>query len=211
MALIIMLLSLSSCSRGLISQKELPEIIAELYKADRYINNDPMLILMSDTTRIYEAVFNKYGYTTDNFVKTLEHYLSRPRILKGIYVQARVIIEQEDQLLTEYMKQKAREDFLLQPYRAITDSADVIKQRRGRERLLRWILVPASSSGWSIALGDSLQSLYQHPVMSEWWAENFNVQEMNYLYIKDNEKNRRAVPVPDEFIGTVSERGSYIR
>ena len=64
------LLLLSSCARG---PKKIPEakfvqIYAEMLVADAWLADHSELREKADTTLFYEAVFQKYGYTRDDFL-----------------------------------------------------------------------------------------------------------------------------------------------
>lgn len=90
------LFSLCSCSKEeekIIPGNTLSEILAEIYLVDQYMDEKPMSWQQKDTIAIYEAVFNKYGYTYTDYNNSLAHYLYRSDKLTKIYKNARTILE----------------------------------------------------------------------------------------------------------------------
>lgn len=63
---------------------------------------------LPDTTLYYEPVFNKYGYTTDDYLHSVDYYISDPerfsRILdKSVKIleekQAEIEVEREQEIM----------------------------------------------------------------------------------------------------------------
>ena len=87
---IIALILFSSCSSGegkIISRSDLAEIYAEMFLADQWIAARPELRRNADTSLVYEPILNKYGYTTQDYVHTIDKYMDDPerysRILRS--------------------------------------------------------------------------------------------------------------------------------
>lgn len=187
---------LLSCSRNVISEHDMVVIIAELHKADRYVNVNYQLLRKADTTRVYEAVLNKYDYSTDDFVKSLDYYLERPGKLKSIYLRAKAQIDKEDELVEKLIEQKRREDVFLKPLKEILGKRDMIIDYDSRKRAWRWLVLPDSLPVWNVTMSDSLVALYEDPGMIIWWSNNFrNDKSINYLTAED-EKNSSPVHIP---------------
>jgi len=201
----------ASCSGDYISQDKMPQIIAEIYKADRYINSRYNLVLRSDTTRYYEAIFKKYGHTTDEFIKTIDYYLTRPVKLKTFYAQAKEILEKEEALVADKLYKKEREDSLKAGYNRLIEGSGKIVRLTKRERALRWIMAPDRYPEIRFATGDSLRKLYETPQMSLWWLENNKKDTLQFSIIRRDEKNRRPLHLPSKLDIADIERGSYIR
>ncbi len=202
---------LASCSGEYIPQKKLPEIIAEIYKADRYINSRYDLVLRSDTTRYYEAIFNKYGYTSEQYIKTLDYYLTRPAKLKTFYTEAKSIIQKEEAIIADILFKKEREDSLSASFKKLIDESGKIVRLKRDQRALRWILAPDRYPEIRFATGDSLRTLYETPQMPVWWIENFKKDTLTFPITRRDEKNRRPIHLPSELEVADIERGSYLR
>ncbi|MBQ9193175.1 MAG: DUF4296 domain-containing protein [Bacteroidales bacterium] len=82
-------LALVSC-RGprMIPKDDLTDIYYDMFLLDQQIREDTDLRRQADTTLVYEAVFNKYGYDTDDYLYSLQTYLKDPerfaRVLEDV-------------------------------------------------------------------------------------------------------------------------------
>ncbi|PKP00266.1 MAG: hypothetical protein CVU13_01800 [Bacteroidetes bacterium HGW-Bacteroidetes-8] len=200
-----------SCSREYIPQKRMPEIIAQLYKVDRYINTDYKLVLRADTIKIYESIFNHYGYTSQDFINTLDYYLSRPVKLKSFYAQAKIILEKEEEAVIEIIRKRERADSISAPIKKMVELWDSVIKYDPKSRAIRWILIPEKHPEFKVSLGDSLMKIYETPRLSRWWWENYQKDTTKFSIININEKNRRTIPLPTELIIADPEGGSYLR
>lgn len=76
---------LNSCRRArIISASDLSDIYAEMFLADQWINDNPTVKRTADTTRFYETIFGKFGYTFEDYDATVNYYLKRPEKYKKI-------------------------------------------------------------------------------------------------------------------------------
>lgn len=184
------------------------QILADIYKTDRYVNSEYTLVLAADTTRFYEAVFNHYGYTAHAFTNTIEHYLSRPSKLKTIYSKAKEIIEEQESMVNEIIASTQRMDSLMAPYKKIVKNADSVVNLPPRERALRWVMLPLTHPRWSFSYNDSIKELYENPQMDIWWLNNFKKDTTTITLKFDfvDEKNMRAIRVPLTFHETYLQR-----
>ena len=87
MVLLAALLILGSCSRGrVIPRAKMVDIYADMFMADQWIKEDYQYRRMTDTSLLYEPILESYGYTTDDYLKSVEKYMKDPerfsRILK---------------------------------------------------------------------------------------------------------------------------------
>ena len=78
---VLALVLFSSCSgeKGkVISRGDLAEIYAEMLMTDQWIANHPELRKKADTSLVYEPILEKYGYTTQDYVLTMDKYMDDP-------------------------------------------------------------------------------------------------------------------------------------
>ena len=78
---IVVLLAVVAVScRGprVIPKDDLTDIYYDMFLLDQQIREDNDLRKQADTTLVYEAVFNKYGYDTDDYLYSLKYYLRDP-------------------------------------------------------------------------------------------------------------------------------------
>ena len=70
-----------------IPKDEMAEIYAEMLLMDQWIAAHPQARRTADTSFVYEPIFEKYGYTSDDYRSSVDYYLQDPdryaRILKN--------------------------------------------------------------------------------------------------------------------------------
>lgn len=193
--LIIVLLYTTSCTGDLIPREKLSYIIADIYKADRYVNSNYELLLASDSTKVYEAIFNHYGFTATDFTNTIEYYLSRPTKLKEIYSGAKAIVEEEEHQVSKVIKYNRRLDSIRVKYTRLLKNANSVVRLLPQERAVRWLIEPLKYPHWSISYNDSIRNLYENPQLKKWWLNNFNIDTTTLKPFLIDEKNSRTVPI----------------
>ena len=88
--IVVMLAVVAVSCRGprVIPKDDLTDIYYDMFLLDQQVREDPELWKQADTTLVYEAVFNKYGYDTDDYLLTLNQYLKDPerfaRVLEDV-------------------------------------------------------------------------------------------------------------------------------
>lgn len=94
---------LSCSSRGagkVIPRKVFAEIYADMFVADQWSNSSTRILKRTiDSTVIYEPIFRKYGYTADDYIASVDHYLYDPVRYERILQNAlEIIIARQDEL-----------------------------------------------------------------------------------------------------------------
>lgn len=85
---------LASCDRGRVIPKDrMAEIYAEMFLADQWIEANPQVRRAVDTTCVYEAVFEKYGYDADDYRASMDHYMDDPERFAKILRRSASILE----------------------------------------------------------------------------------------------------------------------
>ena len=99
--------SLVSCGKKgkVISRGDMAEIYAEMFVMDQRIADDREARGMADTTLVYEPIFRKYGYTSDDYRNSMAYYLKDPDRYARILRESTVILEDK---LKELRAEKAR-------------------------------------------------------------------------------------------------------
>lgn len=82
-----------------IPRRTLAKIYADIFLIDEQINAHRELRRMTDTCRVYEAIFNKYGYTSSNFLASQEKYIKDPARYNRILKQSVEILTAEQKKL----------------------------------------------------------------------------------------------------------------
>lgn len=71
---------LSGCGRDakVMPPNMMSQVYFDMFMMDKWIRETPEVRAEADTTLVYEAIFRKYGYTTDDYNKSLDYYLDNP-------------------------------------------------------------------------------------------------------------------------------------
>lgn len=94
----------------MIPKNDMSRIYADMFLADKQLRFDHQLHRIADTSRVYEAIFAKYGYTIEDYNASQEKYLLDARRYVKILKESAGIIEKENKIFKE---EKARLDAIL--------------------------------------------------------------------------------------------------
>ena len=88
--LLAVLLCLSACGRKdkVIPRSTMADIYADLFISDQWLRDQSAEFMIADTTRFYEPIFRKYGYTTLDFRNSANYYLQDSRRFARILQKA---------------------------------------------------------------------------------------------------------------------------
>ncbi|MGM9747352.1 MAG: DUF4296 domain-containing protein, partial [Candidatus Cryptobacteroides sp.] len=77
---IAMCLTACSSSEGgrIIPKRKMAQIYAEMFVADQQVTMDFKTRSSADTSLVYEPIFEKYGYTTEDYRASRAHYIQEP-------------------------------------------------------------------------------------------------------------------------------------
>lgn len=103
---LVLLVLFPSCSRGgkVIPAKDLSEIYAEMFLADEWIGAS-QLRTKADTMQVYEPIFEKHGYTVEDYRRSVDRYTRDPGEFAKVFEGARSIL---DARLTELTASQRR-------------------------------------------------------------------------------------------------------
>lgn len=132
----VMALSVMAVSCGdrakVIPRGKLAKIYAEMFIADQWAYSDFQNRRMADTLLVYEPIFEKYGFTSDDYRKSMEYYIKDPDRYARILRVSSVIIEdrikelkKEKEMLKALSETKAATDaFIPEKIYFLTGMAD---------------------------------------------------------------------------------------
>lgn len=88
--IVAVLLSLASCGRKgrVIPRGTLSDIYSEMFLADQWLKDNKEYRRQADTSFFYEPIFNRYGYTLDDYLASVDHYLKDPEKFSQIIKDA---------------------------------------------------------------------------------------------------------------------------
>lgn len=81
-----MLAGIAGCEppATVIPANRLSDIYADMFLADQWVNRHSDIRSQVDTMLLYDAVFEKYGYSRKDYYKSLDYYLDRPEEFQKI-------------------------------------------------------------------------------------------------------------------------------
>lgn len=74
--------TLAGCSSDgsrIIPEDDFVKIYADMFLADEWMRNHSELRTQTDTMLVYEPIFASYGYTTEDYWASVDHYLEDPK------------------------------------------------------------------------------------------------------------------------------------
>lgn len=111
--LMVMILSVfSSCRKDeaeVIPRAKLSKIYAEMLVTDQWITTTPGIRMIADTSLVYEPILQKYGYDSDDYRKSVDHYMNDPeRFSRILRTSAEIIDKKIEELKHEQRIMEAR-------------------------------------------------------------------------------------------------------
>lgn len=99
----VLLACIVSCGKKvrIIPEAKLSQIYAEMFMADEWLRSHPAAHKTADTTLFYEPVFNKFGYTTEDYIATVDKYMYKPDEFAKVFEAAKQILEKKAQELLD--------------------------------------------------------------------------------------------------------------
>lgn len=86
-----------SCSDKpkVIPARKMQKIYREMFMADQWIIKNPEKKRKADTTWLYEPIFEKYGYTVEDYRHSVDHYLNDPKRYAEMLDKVRISLSKE--------------------------------------------------------------------------------------------------------------------
>ncbi len=98
----------SSCRRNeaeVIPRGKLAKIYAEMFVTDQWIVSNQSVRRIADTSLVYEPILEKYGYDTEDYLKSVDKYMDDPERFSRIL---RTTVEILDARIKELEEEQAR-------------------------------------------------------------------------------------------------------
>ena len=117
-------LSAVSCrqERGIIPEDVMSKIYYDMYMTDEAIKSDNRLRRMTDTLLVYEPIFRRYGYTSEDYTRSVGYYLEHTDIYQEIFERTGQMMEKREAELKAILEAESNT-----PVRwSIIDSLDIL-------------------------------------------------------------------------------------
>lgn len=100
-AVVLIALALSSCGRKarVVPASTMSDIYADMFMADQWVAQNSRARRIADTSDFYGPIFDKYGYTVEDYDASVRHYLRKPdKYAKILKISATKLSRQEKRL-----------------------------------------------------------------------------------------------------------------
>jgi hypothetical protein len=107
---IVLVIVLAAACRGprIIPKDTLTDIYVDMLMADQFVREENIPRKQLDTMLVYEAVFNKYGYDTDDYMNSVRYYLKDPERFSKVFEEVASRLEGEANALEKIIERQER-------------------------------------------------------------------------------------------------------
>lgn len=108
LVLVFLCISCRKDEAEIIPRGKMSKIYAEMLVTDQWINSTPGVRLIADTSMVYEPILRKYGYTVDDYIRSVDNYMDDPERFSRILRTSGEIIEKRMKELRKELHLKAQ-------------------------------------------------------------------------------------------------------
>ena len=103
-------LAVISCSRGaeVIPKRQMEKIYHDMFLADQWLSDSGDKRQMADTMWFYEPVFEKYGYTVEDYRASVNYYLSDPKRYAEMLGRVAKTLDDESEAIQRDIRQQEK-------------------------------------------------------------------------------------------------------
>ncbi|HNZ46851.1 MAG TPA: DUF4296 domain-containing protein [Bacteroidales bacterium] len=176
------MLLLPACNQGTkrIPANDLEQVLREMFLTDVILERSETLKILADSTLVYPPILDKYGYTTEQFMATMNYYSTRPTRFKSMLSRLRKSLDEERTLYNEQLTLKEEQRALVERFNnwlrdSVADKHDLVLKQS-----LKQILPydPSREQEWSV----DRDSLYK-------------AQPLRILAVVDTTSRRDSIPL----------------
>ena len=193
--IVLVLLAAVACQRTrIIPRDTLEDIYMDMFLADQVVREENIPHAQMDTTLLYEAVFRKYGYDTDDYLNSVRHYLKDPERFAKVFESVAKRLEGEIDALDKIVQHQEW----------------VASQLGAKRPQLDSILAPFSKESVYVGLARVARDTSRYPA----WFRLMAVHEDTLMVPVDSVKARKdtlAVEEPEDEEDAELENPSIIQ
>ena len=109
------LMCFGSCRKGkVIPKKDFAAIYADMFLADQWLADNSYARRTADTTRFYDVIFEKYGYTFADYDASVNYYLNRPEKYRKILERTQQKLRATQKSLEEFQAKVDKQNKILE-------------------------------------------------------------------------------------------------
>ena len=193
--IVLVLLAAVACQRTrIIPRDTLEDIYMDMFLADQVVREENIPHAQMDTTLLYEAVFRKYGYDTDDYLNSVRYYLKDPERFAKVFESVAKRLEGEIDALDKIVQHQAW----------------VANQLGAKRPQLDSIMAPFSKESVYVGLARVARDTSRYPA----WFRLMAVHEDTLMVPVDSVKARKdtlAVEEPEDEEDAELENPSVIQ
>ena len=168
--IVLVLLAVAACQGPRVIPKDtLTDIYTDMFIADQMVREESIPRARMDTMLLYEAVFEKYGYDTDDYLHSVRHYLKDPERFAKVFenvakrLQDEVdaldkIIEHQNWVASRMGAKRPRLDSVLAPFSKESVYVGLARVARDTSRYPAWFRLVAAHEDTLMVPVDSLDA-----------------------------------------------------
>ena len=169
---IVLVLLLAVACRGprVIPKDTMTDIYTDMFLADQMVRDADIPRAQMDTMLLYEAVFEKYGYDTEDYLYSLRYYLKDPERFGKVFENVAKRLEGEVEALKKIVELRNRiaskrdadyplVDSLLSPFSKESVFLGLARVERDTSRYPAWFRLAAVHEDTLMVSVDSLAAL----------------------------------------------------
>ena len=169
--IVFVLLAVAACQRSRIIPKDtLADIYTDMFLADQMVREENIPRARMDTLLLYEAVFQKYGYNTDDYLNSVRFYLKDPERFAKVFenVAKRLegevdaldkIIDHQNWVANQMGAKRPQLDSILAPFSKESVYVGLARVARDTSRYPAWFRLVAAHEDTLMIPVDSLAAL----------------------------------------------------
>ena len=169
--IVLVLLAAAACQGPRVIPKDtLTDIYTDMFLADQMVRDADIPRAQMDTMLLYEAVFEKYGYDTEDYLYSLRYYLKDPERFGKVFENVAKRLEGEVDALKKIVELRNRiaskrdadyplVDSLLAPFSKESVFVGLARVERDTSRYPAWFRLAAVHEDTLMVSVDSLAAL----------------------------------------------------
>ena len=210
---IVLVLLLAVACRGprVIPKDTMTDIYTDMFLADQMVRDADIPRAQMDTMLLYEAVFEKYGYDTEDYLYSLRYYLKDPerfgkvfenvaKRLEGEVDALKKIVELRDRIASKRDADYPLVDSLLSPFSKESVFVGLARVERDTSRYPAWFRLAAVHEDTLMVSVDSLAALRGRDSLSK-EKPSLEVELAEPVRKPELKKDRKEKLRPRRFIG----------
>ena len=168
--IVLVLLAAVACQRTRIIPKDtLADIYMDMFLADQVVREENIPRAQMDTTLVYEAVFRKYGYDTDDYLNSVRYYLKDPERFAKVFesVAKRLegeidaldkIVQHQEWVANQLGAKRPQLDSILAPFSKESVYVGLARVARDTSRYPAWFRLVAAHEDTLMVPVDSVKA-----------------------------------------------------